>query len=190
MFVLLLVAFLTPAETAVAGSPSIAFHGERIVLTVLEGRIRVCGEYRFRNDGPEEAGERLFYPFPVDSMHPAPDTTSIETGGEAVPFRVGARGVAFTAEVPAASMRTYRICYEQECSVPAGCYILTTTAAWPEPLAEAEFEVIVPGGFALTRLSYEPDETEHRDGGTVYRFRRTRFLPDRDLCVEWRRRVE
>ena len=175
---------LSPEETAAA--PSISFRGERIVLTVLGDRIRVCGDYHFRNHASEDASQRLFYPFPVDSLHPVPDTTSIETGGAPVPFRVGARGVAFTAEVPAGSKRTYRICYEQDCAVPEGCYILTTTAAWREPLVEADFEVIVPAGFELTHLSYEAEEGKRGDGATVYRFHRTRFLPDRDLCVKWR----
>ena len=54
----------------------------------------------------------------------------------------------------------------------------------------AEFEVIVPASFALTGLSYEAEETKLPGGGRAFRFRRTDFLPDRDLCVAWRKRPE
>lgn len=185
-WVLLLGIVLFVCGAAAARNSSIVFHGEKIVVTVLGDRIRVSGDYHFRNPSAEAAELRLFYPFPVDSAHPFPDSTSVESGGVSVPFRAGGRGVAFTAEVPAESVRTYRVRYEQRCDVPEGCYILTTTAAWPEPLAEADFEVIIPEPYALVDLSYEAEKTEGGDGTDVYRFRRVRFLPDRDLCVRWR----
>lgn len=168
----------------------VIFARERILVLVERDAVTVEGTYVLRNTSPRSRMQSLFYPFPVDSTHPYPDSMSVRQGGRNVPYRRTAGGVSFAVEIPARDVAGFRVSYRQTSLDASACYILTSTAAWGRPLESADFEIAVAPGLALEEVSYDVSEVVRadtdRDGTRRYRMSREDFMPDRDLCLRWR----
>jgi hypothetical protein len=176
-----------PAPADAPAPPGIRFVRERIRVGIRPAGIGVEGVYVFRNELPEPVTVPLFYPFPVDSIHPWPTWIVVcSQEGDDLPFsRPRSDGILFRVTLPADGIAAVRVAYEQPSLDHAGCYILTTTSAWERPLEVAEFEVIVPGEINLEAMAYDADELTREQDAEVHRFTRHRFMPTRDLCVRW-----
>jgi hypothetical protein len=176
---------LSSSPTAQPEQP-VVFASESIAVFVDVRFLRVEGVYVLRNESPDLHTQKLFYPFPVDSLHPRPGYVSVRSADRPVPFRKAQRGVHFSLDIPADSTASVRVVYEQECYDNTGCYILTSTAAWDRPLEAADFEITVADGVELESVTYDVVPAEERPAGRVYRFGRKNFMPEKDLCLRWR----
>jgi hypothetical protein len=163
----------------------ILFQREKITISIAENRIAVHGEYVLSNMLPASRSVGLFYPFPVDSLHPFPLNVSVVSGDTTVPFRKAEDGIYFRVKLLPKSSAIVSISYDQQCLVPKACYILKSTAAWHAPLEEADFEIHVPKGIELKSMSYAADEILKNREAVVYSFTRKKFMPSIDLCFEW-----
>lgn len=172
----------------IAASQSVQFSRELIRIAVAEDAVEVEGSYIFTNNSSRLQRQPLFYPFPVDSLHPFPGNVSVACDGEAVPFEVRDRGVTFMVDVPARGQAVLRVEYRQACLDGTACYILTTTAAWKSALEVARFEITVPDSLELVETPYPVDEVLEGDGARIHVIDREDFLPDRDLCIRWTQR--
>ena len=166
-------------------SPSIIFQKEHIKVFVRAKSIRVDGLYTLVNPHPSPSRQALFYPFPVDSLHPREDYVLVRCRGRVIPTRNQKDGVVFGIVVPASGSLDVEVIYEQTCLDGSGCYILTSTAAWEAPLEHASFEIHVPDDIELDWMSYEADAVSREGRSRVYEFARDDFMPDRDLCLRW-----
>jgi hypothetical protein len=162
------------------------FARESIAVFVDVRFLRVEGVYEFKNESKAPYSQSLFYPFPVDTLHPPPGYVSVRQGDRPIRFRKRRNGVSFPVDLPAGSTATVRVVYEQECYDNTGCYILTSTSAWNRPLEAAEFEITVADGVELEWVAYDVTPAPDRSGARVYRFSRTDFMPEKDLCLRWR----
>ncbi|MEJ2721296.1 MAG: hypothetical protein P8181_09165 [bacterium] len=171
-----------------AAAGPVRFEREAITVWVTPDAIRVEGAYTFVNTLPVSFSQGLFYPFPIDSLHPDVNNVSVHMGGSALEFKRMSKGVGFTIMLPASGSGTAIVSYEQSALDSSGCYILTSTSAWDAPLEEARFKVHIPDTLELIDSSYEFDRVTAQDGERIYRFVRTDFLPETDLCLRWRRR--
>jgi hypothetical protein len=176
-----------PAPADTHAPPGIRFVRERIRVGIRPAGIGVEGVYVFRNELPEPATVPLFYPFPVDSIHPWPTWIVVcsQEGDDLSFSRPRFDGILFRVTLPADGIAAVRVAYEQPSLDHSGCYILTTTSEWGRPLETAEFEVAVPVGINLETMAYDADELVRERGVQVYRFTRHRFMPTRNLCVRW-----
>jgi hypothetical protein len=173
---------------AVAQQPeSVQFARELISIAVEDTSITVDGIYVLRNPAPFPRPQTLFYPFPVDSTHPYPDSISVWRRKQPVEFGVREDGVVFSVEIPAEGAVGIRVIYRQACPGQSGCYILTTTAAWERPLKSADFVITLADGLELEWTAYEVLPVEDEGGRSRYEFSREDFMPDRDLCLRWKR---
>jgi hypothetical protein len=181
-------AFLLAAGTTAVSQPpdDIEFARERISIAVEDTSIMVDGIYVLRNPAPYARHQTLFYPFPVDSTHPYPDSISVWHRKSPVEFGVREDGVAFSVEIPAQGSVGIRVVYRQACPDRSGCYILTTTAAWERPLKSADFIITLAEGLELEWAAYEVFPVANAGGGRRYEFSREDFMPDRDLCLRWK----
>lgn len=168
------------------GAAPVVFEREVICIYLDEGRMTVQGTYFFRNKRDLPSTQRLFYPFPVDSLHPNPDSVAVRAEGRPVSYRNAGSGVTFSVTAPPSASVMVTVTYRQECVDNTGCYILTSTANWENPLKEADFEVYVPGNIELTSMAYEAEFVQKRKTRVVYTFHKENFLPDKDLCIAWR----
>lgn len=171
---------------AVAHAQGVKFSRERIRVAVAPGGIHVDAAYIFTNAASAPRHQALYYPFPVDSLHPYPDDVAVDCDGSEVAFHRQGYGVVFSIEVPARGQAVMHVFYGQESGDSSACYILTTTAAWRSPLEVARFEITVPDSLELADVSYPVDDVVKVDGARVHVIDREDFLPERDLCFRWR----
>jgi hypothetical protein len=61
---------------------------------------------------------------------------------------------------------------------------VTTTKAWSRPLRRARFEIVLPPGARSPSFSY-PFRPLEPDGGKVWVYEATQFLPDTDIAVRF-----
>jgi hypothetical protein len=176
-----------PAIPAGSETPSqgIRFQKERIQVFVRAKSIRVQGLYTFVNPEPSPRRETLFYPIPVDSLHPPQDYVLVRVANGTVTTKPLGNGVVFAIDVPADGSLDVEVIYEQTCLDGSGCYILTSTAEWKAPLEHASFEIHVPDSIEIGWMAYD---VRAKDGGRkerVYAFSRDDFMPEKDLCLRW-----
>jgi len=185
--VLLAGAVIVLTAPAFSQSPQpIVFDRETIAVSIDTRYLRVEGTYFFTNKLGRAIVQPLFYPFPIDSLHPYPGFVEAKQSGRSLPIERREEGVVFNVALPASGVGSVTVVYEQECCDNTGCYILTTTSQWDNPLKEADFIVTVPVGIELEWMEYEAQLTDIEEDKTVYRFRRTGFAPAKDLCLRWR----
>jgi len=168
--------------------PEVRFEREFIRIAVKADGIRVEGTYVFKNDSPTPRVAPLFYPLPVDSLHPWPTFIGVYSAdGEEVEFsQPRPDGVLFRVELAAAGHGRVRVVYEQPSFDRSACYILTTTSAWRRPLERADFEIVVPADIEIESLTYEADDLVVRENERVYVITREQFMPAKDMCMRWR----
>jgi len=164
---------------------SILFQKERIIVSVMTDRVLIRGEYTFVNLSSVSRSIRLFYPFPVDSLHSFPVNISVTSGDKRIPFKTAEKGIYFTIKLLAESTANMNVSYEQPCLVSNACYILKSTAYWQTPLEEADFEIRIPPGIELKNMSYAADKVVKNQDTLVCTFTRKNFMPVKDLCFEW-----
>ncbi len=168
--------------------PAVVFEREHIRLAVSAAGVRVEGLYIFVNNSSTAHHQGLFYPFPIDSLHPEVGNIMVMVEGDTVAFRRVGDGIGFFVDVPARATSSVTVSYEQAGLDSSACYILTSTTAWNRPLERAAFEIHVPGHLELEWASYDMDLVSDDRGVRIYEFVREEFMPDRDLCLRWRSR--
>jgi len=187
---------LVPAGLLLCAAPALAsgsepsgeglrFRSEHIQVFVRPKSIRVQGLYTFVNAEPAPRRETLFYPIPVDSLHPPQDYVLVRIGDGAVQTKPMGNGVVFAVDVPANGSLAVEVIYEQTCLDASGCYILTSTAEWKEPLEHASFEIHVPDSIEVDWMAYDARAKKTARGERVYAFSRDDFMPEKDLCLRW-----
>ncbi|UCG52668.1 MAG: hypothetical protein JSW58_03715 [Candidatus Latescibacterota bacterium] len=177
----------TSAHGLLPGS-GVVFEREHIKIFVSEGRVRVEGLYVFANHSATMRHEGLFYPFPIDSLHPEIENVTVHIEGDTASHQHVEDGIVFVVRVPGHGSAVIEVIYEQTCLDRSACYILTSTAFWDRPLERAGFEIHVPGDFELEWVAYDVDTVSVDRDTRIHEFVRTDFMPDKDLCFRWRHR--
>jgi hypothetical protein len=175
-------------------APPLVFASELIRLTVDGDTLRVEGMYRFDRRPTGATSTPLFYPFPRDSLLGAARMVSLagrSPGGEwePLPFRdhtPQVRGATWRIPLDGGDRYEVRAEYVQALLDDYGRYIVTTTRAWPLPLREARFEIVLPPGAEPVSFSF-PFAREEAAEGVVYVHEAADFRPDRDIVFTWRR---
>jgi hypothetical protein len=157
-------------------------------MMVSAAGIRVEGLYIFANNSSAAHHQGLFYPFPVDSLHPEIADITVTVDGDTIAFQRVDDGVGFFIDIPARATSSFVVSYGQNSLDSSACYILTTTTAWDRPLERAAFEIHVPADLELLWVSYEIDSESDSRGTKIYEFIREDFMPEKDLCVRWKSR--
>ncbi|UCH84334.1 MAG: DUF4424 family protein [Candidatus Latescibacterota bacterium] len=175
---------------ALLGEPAVAgparFERETITIQVKPGGIRVEGQYTFTSAAPTPVSQTVYYPFPIDSLHPLVDSVSVRIGGSDIEYKKAPMGIGFTVPIAAAGSTTVVVSYYHGSLDNTACYILTSTEAWNAPLKEARFEVHVPDSLELVDSSFDFDSVATQGSGRVHRFTQSDFMPENDLCIRWR----
>ena len=161
----------------------LSFVREDITMTIR-------GNYWFTNSSGGAYDGTLFYPFPVDSSHPFPDSITIEdiTHTTIPLLSKSSEGISFPISAGPFSTQQINIEYHQRTLNRACEYILSSARYWGRPLDEALFCVALPTNLGLTSISYPFDSTIVVGGMNKYFIRKTRFSPENNLHVFWRRK--
>lgn len=170
-----------------SASGDLQFWRERIVVDILPpDTVQVTGTYFFRSRSGRQLRRAVLYPFPHDSTALEPDTVMVSgPDGSPIRFRQETHAVSFPVHVPENGVCSLTVVYRQRFRGSTGRYILTTTKTWNEPLGPSTFSVSVPDSLILTHVSYVCDTMVQDSGRTTCRFRRDRFMPERDFVFSW-----
>jgi|GEM_PF-977814 len=164
------------------------FDAERIEIEVVGENCHISADYRFINNSEDAYRGLIYYPFAVDSELPFPDTVSVMNIGTDfdIRFEQTSKGVRFPVRIAPMAALDFRVFYIQRTPASSFRYILKTTRQWNRPLSTADFYIHIPDQFELTSISLDPDSTIYKEGHTIIRISRQRFMPDTDLEIEWR----
>jgi hypothetical protein len=169
------------------------FVAEHVALRVVPDSLQVDGVYVFvcRQD-TASVPWRLLYPYPQDPLLGDARTVQLAYRLGAQPWQdlswrelPGGRGALWSLPLAAGDTLRVRTMYRQALRTTYARYIVTTTAAWGQPLQSARFTIHLPPGTVPEEFSF-PFEPCGQDEPAAWCFEATDFLPDRDVTVRWR----
>lgn len=167
------------------------FDAEVIRITVERDSLRVDGRYEFVIRAAPARTMSLLYPYPADSLLGGARTLFLEARSadgswESLAFReLPARHAAhWRLPLDRGPRLEVRTAYRQALRGQYGRYIVTTTAAWGEPLSRARFEIRLPDNAVPLRFSY-PFRKQETGEEIYYLFEADDFRPDQDVVFEW-----
>ncbi len=164
----------------------IAFTNENITFKLTSTYFYVDGTYWFVNVSDHDATALIYYPLPATNQGNAVDSVGIFNITEGTQPKISNKtnsGFSFMLSVRSNDTVVYHIAYRQRVVGDSAMYILRSTQAWKRPLVAAEYKLIVGNSIVMTGFSYEPDRIYDIDGKTIYLWRRTSLMPDRDMVL-------
>lgn len=172
------------AGLSISFAQPLSFLKEEIQITVNEGFCDVTGTYYFVSPTNKKIEKTIYYPFPVNKLA-FPDSIflNIPKTGKVLNYKKGKKGIYFRLEVKDTAV--VQVFYRQPVSKNEMTYILTSTQEWNKPLQEASFEITVPGNIDITGISYPWHYVESKDGYKTYHIIKNKFMPKKDLHIEW-----
>jgi hypothetical protein len=187
---ILVTAILLTLTSAIscAGEADLCLCREEISITLDADEVVLESLYCFENHDTEPREQKMYYEFPLDSVHLFPDTISVAFGFMDHEYETTEKGITFTVGMPGESCASVRINYTQTCLEPSFCYTPKTITGWNEPIEEADFEIRVPSGLELVWVSYTMHEVAEEGGMEVHKFTCKNCLPSEDLCLKWKSR--
>ncbi|OYD15167.1 hypothetical protein CH333_06445 [candidate division WOR-3 bacterium JGI_Cruoil_03_44_89] len=160
----------------------VQFYEEEVCVWVERGEVLVEGIYYFRNRTHTAKRMRLFYPFPIDSLHEFPYEIEVE----GTPFETAEDGVTYDVIIDSMGVAESTVRYKQRIFTNCAKYILMTARRWKEPIEEARFVVSLPEDFSNVNISYEPDSIIKKEERTFYYINEHNLFPDRDIDIVWK----
>ena len=176
------------------GSSSVDFYKEEITVTVDDSVASIKGIYYFQNNTQKEGQFPVMFPFYVDSLSLFPVNISayVMDGvkAETLAYRAMPEASSITLRVPLKPNLTtiWRLDYSQKILAPHARYILTSTASWKMPLAEATYRFIVPADWENVTVWPTADTMIAHGGLKTYSCNRKDFMPKQDMEISWRRK--
>jgi hypothetical protein len=156
---------------------------ERVVLSCWPGQVLVEGLYVFQNLRRATVAATVCFPVAVDEEQAFPYECEVE--GHEFWTSVSDTAIFWAMQVRPAGAETVRVRYLQEMRGKKVRYILRTTQAWPVPVGEAEFVVVLPASWQGVELSPRPDSTWLEGERRFHRVRRKELCTDVDLVIRW-----
>ncbi|MEO0005260.1 MAG: hypothetical protein ABIK49_04580 [candidate division WOR-3 bacterium] len=160
----------------------VRFCREEVAITVHSGSVEVLGKYHIKSRAKNRITVQFFYPFPIDSTHPFPDSIAVPDKE----FTSADSGVLFQMRFDPGKEDSFSVYYRQEIKENSCRYIVTTTRRWQEPIERAYFTITVPAEFKGVNFSFKPDSIQKGDTATTYFLTFWRFYPEKDIVITWR----
>lgn len=172
---------------------AVDFFQEEIILTVNDSTLKIDGVYHFRNNTGRDIPMPIAFPFHVDSATAYPHHIEAylldhDVKKQALEFSEIRQRNGIRARIPlmAGEETTWQLIYEQKISSKRAVYIITSTAAWKEPLEEATYIFVAPDDFEITYIWPEPDSS-YQQNGLIYRQCVKRdFMPEQEMEIIWK----
>lgn len=165
------------------------FYREDLHFTLTDSIFFVDGLYFLRNSSEQIYYQRLFYPFPQDSLYGKVDTVFCENISRSDSSRVmqwDQNGAHLLVIIPAQDTTIARICYEQKLMGNEAEYILETTVLWGRGFEQAYYYLTFPKTITIDSLSYLPDELEETKEFYKLIWEKKDFLPLKNFIVKFK----
>jgi hypothetical protein len=163
---------------------NINFFREDITFHLDSASFVVEGYYWFLNPSSEMVNRVILYPFPrrgKDEIIDSTDVLEVYNSSTKKIIDLTENGFYFPVSINPKDTALYRIRYRQKVLSDSVKYILRSTQAWGKPLETAEFKLVTDTAISIIRFSYPPDKTYNINKKKIYYWKRTNFLPERDM---------
>lgn len=163
------------------------FFREDITFRLSEKVFKVEGLYWFENNSGHRLRTVIYYPFPaklnfIDSV----EVINL-SNQKSVQIQKGESGISFLLEAGAGDTTLYKINYNQRITGDSAKYILCSTQLWNNPIKFAEYKLIPDNNIEIISSSYNADKIYDVNNIKVYYWKRTDFMPDRDIVVHFKK---
>ena len=172
----------------VAFSQELRFLKEDITFNLNSEYFVIEGLYWFANLTKHSIEKVIFYPFGNTNKNELIDSVEVLNINEGNVKNVLNRndlGFNFLVKLENGDTTIYRIRYRQKLNCDSVRYILQSTQLWNEPLESVEYKLIVNEPGVVTGFSYTPDETYLIQTEKIYYWKRSVFLPEKDLIFHF-----
>lgn len=164
------------------------FYREDLHFNLSDSTFTVNGLYYLRNTSSDIYHQRLFYPFPQDSLYGNVDKVICKNTTRLDSTRIlkwDQRGAHLLVIIPAQDSTIVRIGYEQRIMGGTAEYILTTTNYWGRGFQQANYQLTLPKYLSLDSLSYIPDKLQETE--TTYKliWQLSNFLPQKNFIIKF-----
>jgi len=159
----------------------IQFYKEEVFIKLAPKEVYVKGIYYFKNRTEAAKRMKLFYPFPIDSLHKFPYNIEVENA----PFDTAMNGITYDVVIGPMDTTVSTVRYRQEIDTNNARYILTTARKWKEPIREARFIINLPEQFRQVSITYQPDSVEKKGGRIFYYINEFNLFPRKDIDILW-----
>ncbi len=165
------------------------FYREDLHFTLTDSIFSVDGLYFLRNTSEQTYYQRLFYPFPQDSLYGDVDSVFCESISRSDSSRVihwDQNGAHLLVIIPAGDTTVAHIGYKQKLFGGKAEYILETTSFWGRGFEQAYYDLTFPKTITIDSLSYLPDDLEEIETSYKLIWMKKDFLPLKNFIVEFK----
>lgn len=162
------------------------FYREDLHFVLTDSTFFVDGLYFLRNTSDKTYYQRLFYPFPQDSLYGKVDAVFCENISRSDSSRViqwNQRGAHLLVIIPAQDTTVARIGYKQNLKNGKAEYILETTSFWGRGFEQAYYDLTFTKTIKIDSLSYLPDDLEETETSYKLIWMKKDFLPLQNFIV-------
>ncbi len=184
------------AATIHAKGP-IEFYQEEITMSVNDSSVRIDGVYYFKNNTSTSGPMPVLFPFYVDSLSEYPSFVrayTISDSGDTIDVKIKhireQNRVHLTIPLIPKQISKWYIEYVQKIHSTSARYVLTSTAAWGEPLKDAAYKFKVPAEYRDVKTWPEADSSNANGNNSIYWSTKKDFMPRQDMTIYWLRKIE
>jgi hypothetical protein len=184
-----LVIFLIPAFLAtLASGQSVTFYKENTLIKLDNSRVKVTGEYHFRNNYSSDVTQTMFLPLPLAIGDLKVDSISIFDEAEHIcisHYRKLPAGLFFQVSFHGQEQKKIRVFYIMDHDGKNIKYLaMTHIQYWKRPLAQATYTLQVEDpSIIIDSTSYKHDEVLSVNSKITHTWQRANFNPDRELEI-------
>jgi len=165
----------------------VTFYRENMTFQLDSSHMEAKGDLYFRNNSPEPVDKSFFFPVDCHGQSIKVDSITVfdvTKNGYIKPAKRNLAGILFTMNFAPKEEKRLKIHYFQDHDGKTTGYIVTKIKYWNEPLAQGTYKLIVNyPKFVIDSTTFKPTETLKEEGKTILIWRKSNFLPDKELCI-------
>ncbi|MCX6256932.1 MAG: hypothetical protein NTW49_03395 [Bacteroidia bacterium] len=165
----------------------LSFVSESITMKIENHNFYVSGIYNF--EAEKNTTKALIYPFPVNPLYADPDSVSfynVTLNKEIIPNRMGASAASFNISFKNVDQLSVLCSYRQKLLGNRAEYILKSTIGWRKPLKQANYQLIVPKTYKITKFSNPPQDSVSYFSEVVYFWSKPDYMPMENMIFEFK----
>jgi hypothetical protein len=176
------------------GDKQVEFFKEEITMTVTDSTSAISGVYYFRNNTEKDKPFSVAFPLYVDdvSQYPYQMKAYMVNDGDTLviePTRLeDQNAVRLRIPMKPKEVTIWHLDYAQRIGGSHATYILTSTAAWGQPLEEALYRFVIPADFEIIDIWPKVDKVRKVKPNLELWCEMTDFMPSRDMEIYWQRK--
>ena len=157
----------------------LSFIEEYIDFTLDPTWFSINGVYTFVNHSGKTLDAPISFPFAA-SIDSISDIRVFDLK-HSMPLRIqkGLKEIAFQMQVGAFDTISINIAYKQK-TCKRNVYILSSTAAWREPLRKANYTLTIKKGIHISCFSFKPDSEKNQN----WYWKKERFMPNHEFVIK------